>query len=66
VTGPTRLSKPRHSLKQGDTEPPRRVQLLGADGTPQQLPAGTVVRYTLRGPDGNVIRRRALWRRSSR
>jgi hypothetical protein len=60
VAGPTRLSKPRHSLKQGDTEPPRRVQLLGADGTPQQLPSGTIVRYTLRGPDGNVIRRRAV------
>jgi hypothetical protein len=44
------------SFKQGDTLPALVVTLLSVDGvTPQSLPGGTVVRFTMRSSDG-VIR----------
>lgn len=55
VQGPTRLSRPRLAVKQGDTLPPLVTRLLGADGTAQQLPTGSVVVLSVRAPDGTVV-----------
>lgn len=42
------------SFKQGDTLPALIVTLMGADGVAQNLPAGTVVKFSMRSSDGVV------------
>jgi hypothetical protein len=55
LPAPLRVSRPSIQMTQNDTAPPMRQRLLGSDGrTPQPLPAGSVVRFTLRKPDGVV------------
>lgn len=39
-------------IKQNDTLPPLVATLTGADGVPQQLPAGTLVRFSMRPVGG--------------
>jgi hypothetical protein len=51
---PTRLSRPRQARKQGDTGPPLRDRLLGADGAAQDL-TGASVKFNLRSPTGAAL-----------
>lgn len=51
---PTRLARMHQTRKQGDTGPPLVDQLLGADGTPQDL-TGASVRLNLRSPIGALL-----------
>lgn len=59
VTGPTQLSAPTHTLRQGDTRPSYVTQLLGADGAVQSIDGCSVVLSARRsGTIVKVITRR--------
>ena len=60
VPGPTQLSNPTHTLKQGDTKPDYVTQLLGANGEVQDITGCTIVLSARRaGTNTPVINRRA-------
>ena len=60
VTGPTQLSNPTHTLRQGDTRPSYVTQLLGADGTVQDITGCAIVLSARRlGTTTKLIDRRA-------